>query len=414
MREQPCCTLSKIDPDDLAALLLRLLESGPGTGAGTVLELFVRQTNLMRIALDNRARQAASSSESGLAVRRVVDQGKAAGFASVNQPGPEGYLAALIRADQELTPLDPDLAPADLPDLAEAQAPPPETGATPTPEELTAWLEAAVNEVEERAGDNLPVQVVQAWVEAGVTGEAVVNSNGVRTGRSWTRIWAGMQVRSGSGGTCHESFRLMVPCEGERFPQVAPVLERLQSAADADRVMELRPSSLLILLPEAAATLIHAVAAVVHGESASVGGPGGEAWSLTDEPVLPGMLFGGAFDGVGHPTRSVVLAGEGRIRARLSGRGHAWRRSYKEPPLKGFSNLVFSSSGGARPDGIVVTSLTIHRLAANRYFAEGEAVGGKIRFSFNPARIPALLRGTCGLPRLTASGVLTPELILAV
>jgi predicted Zn-dependent protease len=279
---------------------------------------------------------------------------------------------------------------------------------------MTVWLEEAIREVEQRAGEILPVQVVEAWVEAGVTGEAVVNSSGVRAGRSCTRIWAGMQVRWEAGGSFHESFRLMVPREGERFPRVDSVLERLESASSADRVLGLRPGSILVLLPEAAAVLVQAVAAVVHGASATVGGPVGEAWNLADDPLLSGMLFGGDLDGVGSPTGALVLAGEGRIRARLAGRGHAWRRSYKDPPLKGFSNLVVACPVGARPDGIVVTSLTIHRLAPNRYIATGEAVGGRICFPFNPNRIPVLLRGASGLPRLTASGILTPELVLSI
>jgi hypothetical protein len=135
------------------------------------------------------------------------------------------------------------------------------------------------------------------------------------------------------------------------------------------------------------------------------------------------MPFGGRFDDTGRPTRILQLADGIRSLAALGEEGHGWRRSFRNPPERTFSNIVVQASGEPRPDrGFLVSELRILRLSAKRYLAlaygnrmeDGAAAadGGRIRFTFNPLRIPALIHGTCGLSRNTALGIRIPELIL--
>jgi hypothetical protein len=135
------------------------------------------------------------------------------------------------------------------------------------------------------------------------------------------------------------------------------------------------------------------------------------------------MPFGGLFDDTGSPSQVLDLADGAHSLATLGGEGHAWRRSFRDPPQRTFSNIVVEGSGDPRPDhGFLVSELRILRLSDKRYLAvahgnrlDGGAAaadGGRIRFTFNPWRIPARICGTSGQPRSTALGISTPELVL--
>jgi hypothetical protein len=135
------------------------------------------------------------------------------------------------------------------------------------------------------------------------------------------------------------------------------------------------------------------------------------------------MPFGGRFDDTGRATRPLPLAdGSGSLDV-LGEEGHGWRRSFRDPPERTFSNIVVEESDDSRPDrGFLVSELRIHRLSGNRFLAVGygnrledgvaAADGGRIRFAFNPARIPSRIVGSCGRCRNTALGISTPELVM--
>jgi hypothetical protein len=135
------------------------------------------------------------------------------------------------------------------------------------------------------------------------------------------------------------------------------------------------------------------------------------------------MPFGGRFDDTGRITRPLTLADGTRSLACLGEEGHGWRRSFRDPPERTFSNIVVEGSGESRPDrGFLVSELRIHRLSEGRFLAvaygnrleDGVAAadGGRIRFAFNPLRIPARILGTSGQCRNTALGNRAPDLVL--
>ena len=420
-------TLSSQDPEPLLEHLQDLLESGPGIPAGQSLELFLRCAQRVRVALpgSDSGESAARSSEVGLAVRRFLDRDGRAGFATVNLCDIEHYMKALRGSDQEPVPVDAGLGPADPAPENAGSAPWLDPGGAEVPDEgaLTGWLASAVDQVEAAAGRITPIRVQQGWVESGSTAEAILNTRGLKAGRSRIRNWAALQVVSEAGGELFHHPRLLV---GERtggLPDVQPVLERLQAFPFFHREAGLDAGAPLVFLPQAAATLIQAVATLFHGPGGMTGEPVGRGWRLSDDPHQAGMPFGGRFDDTGKRSRILALADGVHALATLGEEGHAWRRSFRDPPARGFSNLVVPPSDQPRPDrGFLVSELRIFRLSRKKFMAvahgnrmeDGAAVpdGGRIRFSFNPVRIPSLIQGTCGESRTTAIGICTPELVL--
>ena len=420
-------TLSSRQPELLLEKLQSLLESGPGTPGKQTLEMFLRVTRRIRVRLpgSDSGETVARSSEAGMAIRRFVDRDLRAGFATVNLCDTEHYLKALRGADQDLVPVDPGLGPAD---------PSPEQGvadswldhrggAWPDEAELSGWLAGVADQVEAAAGRITPIRLEHGWVESGETAEAILNSRGVRAGRTRTRTWAALQVVSEAGG---EQFRrpwLLVPDNENQLPDVAPFLEKLQVFPFFHREARLDPGVPLILMPEAAATLIQSVATLFHGTGAESADPVGRGWRLQDDPHRERMPFGGRFDDTGRTTRPLILADGSRSLAGLGEGGHGWRRSFRDPPERTFSNIVVEGSGEPRPDrGFLVSELRIHRLSGRRFLAvaygnrlengAAAADGGRIRFAFNPSRIPSRILGSCGKCRNTALGVRVPDLVL--
>jgi len=419
--------LSCGQPESLLEQLQTLLESGPGTPAGQTLELFLRCTRRIRVGLpgSDSGETVARSSEVGMAVRRLLDRERKAGFATVNLCDTENYLKALRGADQDLVPVSSGLEPAGPHQNQSGSDPWLESGGQAGPEQsdLSRWLVEAIDQVEAAAGRITPIRVEHGWVETGRTAEAILNSRGLRVGRTRSRTWAALQVVSEAGGELFHRPRLLIGEKKGGLPNVEPVLEGLQAFPFFHREVRLEPGVALIFLPEAAATLIHAVVPLFHGPDVRVGEPVGRGWRLLDDPHREEMPFGGRFDDTGRATRILQLADGIRSLAALGEEGHGWRRSFRNPPERTFSNIVVQASGEPRPDrGFLVSELRILRLSGKRFLAvaygnrmeDGAAAadGGRIRFTFNPLRIPALILGTCGLSRNTALGIRIPELIL--
>ena len=420
-------TLSTDHPEPLLEELQGLMESGPGIPAGETLELFLRATNRVRVSLpgSDSGEKMSRSSELGMAVRRFVQAEGKAGFATVNRCDSGHYLHALRGADQDMATVDPGLAPAGPSDVQTGSEPCLDLAEEPGQGEsdLSLWLSEAVEQVEAAAGRITPIQVESGWVESGRTSEALVNSAGLRSGRRRFRTWAALQVVSEAGGELFHRPRLLVPDQAGGMPSLEPVLERLQAFPFFHLECTVEPGAPLVFLPEAAATLLQAVAGLVHGAGSRIGEPVGRGWNLTDHPHQKGLPFGGKFDDTGRLTQVLQLADGRRSLVALGGEGHGWRPSFRDPPRRSFSNLVVESSGEPRPDrGFLVSELRILRLSGKRFLAvahgnrleDGVAVsdGGRIRFAFNPFRIPAMIPGTCGQARNTALGIRTPELVL--
>ena len=420
-------TLSSRDPGSLLEHLQYLMESGPGTPVGQALELFLRCTERVRVALpgSDSGETLARSSEAGMAVRRFLDQDRKAGFATANLCDIGHYLKALRNADRDPVPVDAGLGPAGPDRERSGSSPWLDTGGEEGPgeAELSSWLADAVDQVEAAAGRITPIRVQQGWVESGRTAEAILTSRGLRAGRSRARTWAALQVVSEGGGELFHRPRLLVGERAGGLPDVEPVLERLQAFPFFHREAGLTPGAPLVFLPEAAATLIQAVVTLFHGAGERTGEPVGRGWCLTDDPHRLEMPFGGQFDDTGRGSQVLKLADGAHSLATLGEEGHGWRRSFRDPPQRSFSNLVVAETGETRPEhGFLVSELRILRLSPKRFLAVAHgnsledgtpaADGGRIRFTFNPWRIPARIRGTCGRSRNTALGVATPELVL--
>jgi hypothetical protein len=419
--------MSSLDPERLVEHLQSLLESGPGVPVGQTLELFLRCTERVRVALpgSDSGETLARSSEAGMAVRRFLDQDRQAGFATVNLCDIEHYIKALRSADLDPVPVGAGLGPG-VPSREQSGSSPwldSSRETCPSEAELSGWLAEAVEQVEAAAGRITPIRVQQGWVESGKTAEAILNSRGLRAGRFRPRTWAALQVVSEAGGELFHRPRLLVGERAGSLPDVEPVLERLQAFPFFHKQARLDPGAALVFLPEAAATLIQTVVTLFHGPGGRAGEPVGSGWCLADDPHREGMPFGGRFDDTGTDSHVLNLADGSHCLATLGEEGHAWRRSFRDPPQRTFSNIVVQGSGDSRPDhGFLVSELRILRLSDRRCLAvahgnrlEGGAAaadGGRIRFAFNPWRIPARICGSSGRPRNTAVGISTPELVL--
>ncbi len=420
-------TLSFDHPESLLEKLQEFLESGPGTMVGQTLELFLRSAQRVRVALpgSDSGEGLARSSEIGLAVRRYLDRDRKAGFATVNLCNTEHFLRALRGTDQDLVPVGSGLEPAGPLPSQSGSEPGLDLEGRKVPQEadLSRWLVQAVDQVKTASARIAPIRVQHGWVEAGRTAEAILNSRGLRAGRSRSRTWAALQVVTEAGGELFHRPQLLVGEKEGSLPNIGPVLERLQAFPFFHREARLEPGAALVFLPEAAAILIQAVATLFHGFGAGIGEPVGQGWRLLDDPHRTWMPFGGRFDDTGRGTGILELADGIHSVATLGEEGHGWRRSFRDQPERAFSNIVVHASGEPRPDrGFLVSELRILRLAGKRFLAvaygnrleDGAAAadGGRIRFTFNPLRIPAMIRGTCGPSRNTALGISTPELVL--
>jgi hypothetical protein len=77
----------------------------------------------------------------------------------------------------------------------------------------------------------------------------------------------------------------------------------------------------LVLNPDAAASVVAALVAAFHGNAGPPVDAPGRGWDVADEPTRHDGLAGGSFDDAGFPAASRALASDGVWVGRLAGPG---------------------------------------------------------------------------------------------
>jgi hypothetical protein len=244
------------------------------------------------------------------------------------------------------------------------------------------------------------------WIEAGTTVEVLIGDEGWLAGRRRHRLWA-IGGRPGSRLVAQRGIAGW---------------ERLLDGASNDSVISPNSSTnldVLVLNPDAAASVVAALAAAFHGKGAVSVDALGRGWDIADEPVRDDGLAGGSFDDAGFPTACCPLAEDGVWVGRLEGPGTFRRSSFREPPTEGVSNLCMPRGPSATPDAgvAIVERCLVLRPSAELWVMEidlrdrkqGDRVDRRwIRVQ--PKSLLASCAGRLGRPTVTSSGPIVPAL----
>src|SRR5262249_59841922 len=114
------------------------------------------------------------------------------------------------------------------------------------------------------------------------------------------------------------------------------------------------------------------------------------SWTLTDEPSHPDGLVGGRYDDAGFPTKS-------------GSREYLWRRSFREAPEMGSTNLVLRSTDTeSSPRAAWVASRArVIALGPDDWVVELNLPHGNKRWLRGaPARLAQACCATFGAPRV--------------
>jgi hypothetical protein len=286
--------------------------------------------------------------------------------------------------------------------------------------ELEDWLARALSRLDaalsSRGTEQRPAV---AWIEAGVTVEALVHDAGLAALRVRGRVWASATHQDRQALDAPErphvvAARRVDGLDPERWAREieVPSERGCVSSRTSDRPVALAPA--------AAASLVTGIVAALHGRGAPLGGKVGAGWELSDDPLHPEALVGGVFDDVGFTSRRLVLASGGEVRGRLEGEGCFRRASYRDRPESSPSLLVVTGLESPVPEGAWrVASARVHPGGAGSCLVELDALEGdgggngvSARLIATPERIAAACSGSFGPPRLAGWGVFTPGLIL--
>jgi hypothetical protein len=250
-------------------------------------------------------------------------------------------------------------------------------------------------------------------VEAGTTIEVIVGTEGCLAVRRRHRVWA-LDERAGARVV---AMRGLAGWEDLVDDHPKAFADRSGGRAG--------DPSIHLLTPEAAAPLVAALAEAFHGQDSPPWEPAGLGWSLSDQPSHPNGLAGGSFDDVGSASTTRTLAKDGSWAGNLSGPGMAWRRSYREPPVTTWSNLVLGGDRAAPPDddseiaGTKVDRCRVMRMSRDLWaleLAPTELADGSkpptLWVRTHPKALLDACTGTFGCKRVTSEGVITSGLVL--
>ena len=224
------------------------------------------------------------------------------------------------------------------------------------------------------------------WIEAGTTSEALVGPSGWVAIRRRHRTWA---------RTLEHPQLLVARRVTSKWDQVAVARPTWEIS---------RRSSWVGLLPEAVAPIVPRLIEE-YAEKLP------RAWSISDEPRHPEGLVGGTFDDIGFETRPTPvrpISAEGRLEYFL-------RRSFRDPPSLGFSNLVLHGNDREAPPKVcaVASGSRLVALGPDDWVLEldlGE--GEKRRVRSTPSALAASFGPTMGAPRPTADGPIVPGTVI--
>jgi hypothetical protein len=238
------------------------------------------------------------------------------------------------------------------------------------------------------------------WIECGSTLEVLVGDDGWVAARRRNRTWG---LRAGDRPTLFAA-RGFDALESGSFLQTDDPAEVRGEAGD-DRV---------VLRPRAAATLVAALAAALHGAEGGAPPAPGPGWVLADEPEHPLGVSGGEFDDAGFGTRRRELAAGGRFLDRLEGPGTYRRPSFRDMPRPAASTLVLPDGTPEAGWGRGFERCRVIPIERDEWLLELGGRAGPDEVCF--ARMaPKLLIERCvagrGPARIGAEGVLTPALV---
>jgi hypothetical protein len=244
------------------------------------------------------------------------------------------------------------------------------------------------------------------WIEAGTTVEVLVGHEGWLAVRSRHRFWA----------LCGRPASRLVAQRG-----VAD-WERLLDGSSNDSVTSTKSSrnlGVVVLSPDAAASVVGALVAAFHGRTGAAVDALGRGWDVADEPVRHDGLAGGSFDDAGFPAASHPLASDGVWVGRLEGPGTFRRASFREPPTEAATNLCMPSGPGelTDDDAAFVERCRVLRPSAELWVLEidlrgpKESSGTERRWiRIQPKSLLASCAGRLGRPTVTSSGPIVPAL----
>lgn len=294
----------------------------------------------------------------------------------------------------------------------------------PSQEELAEWLDRAwsgLRDPESPAAHRL--EPIEAWVEVASTIESWAGDGGLKASRVRRRAWALVRLRRTDG--CGSTPRPL-QIAARRWPELSDrgwrdLLEDQWFPAEHGARATRRRGPVLFN-PACSSRLILALVTALHRHDHEEEVPVGPAWKLVDDPGEPTALYGGSFDDAGFPSRRKRLADGERTIGILRGRGHYRRPSYRDRPAPLPSHLHLTAKrGDPPPRGILVSGLTLHPLAPNRWALEiegAELEGGRPGRGIRGAVIhvaPEELVRRCvtavGPPRDSYRGVRTPGLV---
>jgi hypothetical protein len=176
----------------------------------------------------------------------------------------------------------------------------------------------------------------------------------------------------------------------------------------------------LAMAPDAASAIVAALVERFHGPNRTRHSPAGPGWTLSDEPSRPDALSGGSFDDAGFQASKTVLAERGVLDGGLGGPGHYWRKSFRQPPMEGESNLVMppgqpddSLHGAPLARRCRVLKMTSELWVLELGFKPSAAVAaaGSSWMRVNPVALLEACRSQLGGLKVTAGGPIVPGLL---
>jgi predicted Zn-dependent protease len=387
---------------------------------GAIVEVYQRSSRRVRVRREPAAgvRSVHEGAEDGLAVRLADRPTGAIAFGAATGSGRRGVRLAMEaatrwRSEREVGvpfPIGDGKLRIDLDD----------PGSRVGADSLDRWLVNAMEEVLSAARPDLDLEIVSAWLESAVTWELLASSSGVRSARARARSWATFHLRWSAGGERIERPRVIAARGPGRLPGLDALRDEIVALHDRDGEIDTGP---LVLAPRSAARLVHALARVLHLDRSVGSLQAGPAYAIREEPSRDGALFGGTTDDTGAPATSVVLAADGLADGGLPVVGHAWRASFRDPPVRIPTNLTVDAASGRFPSrGALVTDLRIVPLEPDRWVLEGLATrigdgrttgrGGPFRRAVHPRELPSRFVAAAGPATDTPRGVRTPSLVL--
>jgi len=246
------------------------------------------------------------------------------------------------------------------------------------------------------------------WIEAGTTVEVLIGAEGWLAVRARHRLWAHDE---GVGGRL-VAQRGIAGWELLLDGAVDDSSERRRASTDMQ---------VLVLTPDAAASVVSALVDAFHGTGSAPWRQSGRGWEVLDAPTWPEALAGGSFDDAGFPAASRALATDGVWVGNLEGPGTFRRVSFREPPTESATNLVMPSGMDELfPDrASVVIRCRVLKPSAELWVMEidlvdpGKGDGIQRRWiRVRPHSLLAACAARLGRSRVTSSGPIVPALRL--